>query len=760
MLQCLDYWRAQCSAAQLDAFDHELILQCGKMISPSTLKNRYQGSIHRALINGKVIHKTIQTGEKKHQEAIWMHGPDLGEELACLLADHDGHLAANKVTANFHKSLVILLQRGVLFEHDGHYCLPAEIVVELRHNGALNSWGMMTSNTLVAILMQLVPADAKVQMLEPKATRNQLAAWLMVHGQQARSGNFSEQLDESDWALLLSLQQSDLDDFEVLQRRYPEMPCVEVNKHYYYNDKIEFSLRKSLEQHIPEQLGKLCRLGLIGIMFRNGDNRSATITLCKEAEAVLKPHWGPVRQRIAAQLQKHWQAEPCDAEYPAAWSKGQLIWRLWIMLHFLPLGVTQQGKMRKNDLKKMIAVLKEDHTDSIEFLIVSMLKGELLKQDGDKLIPLPINWAKWRKTTLATIIKTTRGWEAWNKQDEKQALTLLSKLPVACWLKLDEVIEWLRAQSSGKVIMADWDQLFAGYQHITLHHLNARQRSIYFLPEFRAIVKRQPVSFPAPGWHGADKKSKVHGFISAAGEIQLPPDCNHSILDKLSKFCSISAVEQMITLQLDQKALQRVGADKAALKKIRTVLESLQSPLPQAVSYLFDKQQSQKPVAAVAAASMVIVLNEASAIYKLRKTGFEFSQPFKRKPEIVLLNASADAHAFLKTCADEGIALTTLIQPVEWISGTASINAWMGSKLDRQDQWLEISYQKTRSSKPKQIIARIDGDYYGAISIQATRKTKQGYALLKSTVQLQPKHVLRLRELDDAEVGDLGLDSL
>jgi len=120
------------------------------------------------------------------------------------IADHDGSLAANKITENFHSSLVILLQRGVLFEHDGHYCLPAEIVVELRNTGALNSWGMLTSNTLVSILMQLVPADAQAQMVKPKATRNQLAAWLMVHGQQARSSSFAEQLDESDWALLLS----------------------------------------------------------------------------------------------------------------------------------------------------------------------------------------------------------------------------------------------------------------------------------------------------------------------------------------------------------------------------------------------------------------------------------------------------------------------------------------------------------------------------------------------------------------------------
>jgi len=760
MLQCLDDWRAQCSEQQLAGFEHLLSVRCDGAITQPTITKRYQGSYHRALINNKVLKAACETHHFAHRPTAWSASLDAGIELTRNMAEHDGVMPIDMLDEQEAKPAAILLQRGVIFEQDGKYCLPAEFVAELRSKRESSHWLDLVCNTTLAMLKQIVPADTQEHIPGSKATRNELAAWLIVNGEKTRSSHITNQLNESDWSLLLSIQQHNLDDFETLQQRYPDLPCVQVTQHYYYNNKQEFSLRKSLEQWMPEQLCKLCRLGLIGIITRNGDNKYAAISLCKEAEAVLKPHWAPVRKRIAAQLQKHWQAEPCDAEYPAAWSMDQLIWRLWITLHFLPLGVTQQGKMRKNDLKKMIAVLKEDHAERIEYLIICMLKGELLKQDGDRLIPLPINWVKWRKLSHATIIDTIRSWENWNKQDEKQAVTLLSKLPVDCWLKLDEVVEWLRAQSSGKVTTADWLQLFSGYRHITLHHLNVRQRSIYLLPVFKAVLKQQPVSFSAPGWHGADKKAKTHGFISAAGEIQLPPDCHHSILDQLTDFCSISAVEQMITLQLDQKALQRMGTNKAALKKTRTVLESLQSPLPQAVTYLFEKQASQKPVAAVAATSMVIVLNEVSAIHKLRKTGFEFSQPFKSRPEIVLLDASADAHAFLKTCADDGIMLKTLIKPAEWISGTASINAWMGSQLDRQDQWLEISYQKTRSTKPKQIIARIEDDYYGAIRIQLTRKTKQGYALLKSMVQLQPKHVLRLRELDDAEIKDLGLDIL
>ncbi len=761
MLKSLEQWRAECSQQQLTGFDHKLHLQCGSsVISQANLKARYHGSYHRALINSKVLHDAVKTRDYIRGSSLWGSDIDAGKEFCTELADQDGSMPVNQAHQQYAKSIPLLQERGIVFECDGRYHLPAEIVVEFRSKAEGDSWITLTAKTSLPMLHQLVPQDAQNSMLKPRPIRNELATWLVLHGQQARSANLVAQLDDSDWAILLSLQQGDLNDFETLQQHYSDLPPVEVTRHYYYNHQTEYSLRKSLEQHIPEQLCKLCRLGLIGIITHNGDNQSATLTLCKEARAALKPHWAGVKKRIAAQLEQHWQAKPCDIEYPAAWSMDQQIWRVWIVLHFLPLGITQQGKMRKNDLKKILSVLKEEDLGRIEFLIICMLKGELLKQDGDKLLPLPINWPAWRKATLANITEAIRGWENWSKQDEQQALTLLSKLPVECWLKVDEVMEWLRAQSGRRIVMADWNRLFSGYQSILLHHLNARQRCIYLLPEFRALLKNQVVNFTAPGWHGADKKAKIHGFISASGEIQLPPDCNHRILDKLAAFCSISAVEQMITLQLDQKALQRMGSNKAKLKKTRAALESLQSPLPQAVSYVFDKQQSQKPVADVAAASLVFVLHDISAMHKLRKTGFAFSQPFKDRPEIVLLDASADAHALLKACADDGIMLNTLIKPVEWISGTASINAWMQYDVDRENEWLEIAYQKTRSSKPKQLFARIENDYYGSIRIQGARKTKQGYVMLKSTVQLQPKHILRLRELDDAEIGELDLDLL
>lgn len=457
---------------------------------------------------------------------------------------------------------------------------------------------------------------------------------------------------------------------------------------------------------------------------------------------------------------KQWQATPCQAEITSAWSMEQNIWRIWIALHFLPVAITQHGRLRKTDLKKIAAVLHENEPTQLEPLVFSMLRAGLLAQNQNILSPCPVDWSDWRQTMYAGMLKILRGWKHWDQHDEQQAIALLTQLPTNCWLKLDEIIEWLQTEACDNIISADWMGLFTQHPNHALHHLNMSQRSINLLPQFQAVLQHQPIIFNAPGWHGADANANVSGFLSAASDIQLTPDCNHRILTQLAACCSIRSVEQMITLRLDEHALQRIGTDKDALKKTRTLLESLQSPLPKAMAYQFDKLQTQQPLASVAATAMVILLHDAAAIHKLQATGFEFTQPFNDRPEIVLLDASADSHAFVQACNDAGILLDTLIKPVQWISGTAAINAWMDINIDREDQWLEISYQKTRNSQTKQIIARIDADYYGAVRIQPTRKAKQRYSLLKTTVQLQPKHVLRLRELDSAEVNELGLDQL
>jgi len=762
MLQNLNDWRARCSQDQLAAFDHKLHIHCGNgAISPTNLNKRYNGSYHRALINSKVLHEAVRTRDFIRGSSFWGSDIDAGKEFCSELADQDGCMPVNKADPQYAKSIPLLLERGIIFECDGNYRLPAEMVVEYRSKADGNSWLTLAAQSSLPMLHQLVPQEAQNDMLKPKPIRNELSAWLAINGAKVRQSDLIAQLDRKDWSLLLTLQHHSIDSFEELHQCCPEFEPVYVASYSYYSTREKINLRKSLEAAIPAQLCKLARLGLIGIVVQNGHETYASVTLCEEARKLLNPHLKRVRGQLAEQLQQGWQTESCDAEQPSPWLMDQQIWRLWIALHFLPAGMTQQRNLRKTELKRIAKLLTIEDDSQPEFLIIAMLQAGLVKQQQSQITPAPVHWNNWHKNLRQLIYRIVCNGKAhWKKADEKQVFALLAQLPVSCWLNLNDVVSWLGLKASGNVLHAAWSALFTDYQSCALHHCNLTHERIFLLPQFHTVVTQQASALAAPGWHGADKKTKVHGFISAAGEIQLPPDCNHNILHKLAKFCTLTSVEQMITLQLDQKALKRMGTDKAALKQTRAVLESLQSPLPQAITYLFDKQQSQKPIAVIAATSMVVVLNEISAMHQLRKTGFAFSQPFKDKPEIILLDASADPHAFLSQCSEHGILLDTVIKPVEWISGTASIKAWMESNIDREDHWLEICYQKTRSSKAKQLFARIEDDYHGLIYIQGTRKTRQGLTLLKSSVRLEPKHVLRLRELDDNEVGDLGLDLL
>ncbi len=463
---------------------------------------------------------------------------------------------------------------------------------------------------------------------------------------------------------------------------------------------------------------------------------------------------------MTAPLPNACPAPTLAAEQPSPWSMDQQIWRLWTTLHFLPPAYTQQGNLRKDDLRKIAAALNSSEYAGIEALIISMQKCGLLRVDEGLIRPVTINWSAWSERMRSAIYEIIHGWERWSKAEEHTAMSLLAALPVDCWLTLDEVVDWLRLQSDGSLVRAHWLSLFTEHPSLALHDLSTSRQAIRLLPQFSAVLNQQPPLFSAPGWHGADATARIHGYISAAGEILLPPDCRHGVLTRLAQVCTMKSVEQMITLQLDQTALQRMGSDKAALRETRELLESVQSPLPQPIAYLFDQLLAQQAIASVAATSLVVVLNDPSAIHRLQKTGFPFSQPFGDKPELLLLDTSADALAFIRTCAESGIMLETLIKPVQWISGTASIKAWMEMHADRTGRWLEICYQKARSSKPKQLFACITDDYYGKIEVRPTRRSKQGYLWGNSILALEPRHLLRLRQLEADEITELGLDHL
>ncbi|MDQ6951024.1 MAG: hypothetical protein Q9M26_05110 [Mariprofundales bacterium] len=755
MLEPLSFWRAQCSEATLEGFEQELKPLCNSSLGQACLHHRYDNSYHRALANKTVFSSAVTT--RKRAGVHWVHSSDNITLLISSLANQTGWLE-DPLRDEDAETVAILIKRGILFKHGNRLCLPAEFLITRRNNDAPNSWLTLVTKATMPLLLQLVPAPVQQTMTQPKPTKNELATWLAIHGIHARETEAMQAIQDDDWRLLYALQHRPIEDFNSLKQHFPDLPCitVTVNSHYYI-EREEINLRKSLEANLPQQLRKLCLLGLIGIDTSGNNPRYACLSLTTEAKTLLAPHWDKLRADLANTIRQQWLAQPCAAERPSPWSNDHLMWRLWVASHFFPMAYTQQNTLAKNTLKKLAKTLVIDDIEHLKFHVISLYINGLLAKNNMLLVPQKINWNAWGSRQFKQMDSMLFPCDDLEKIEQKAVFALLAELPTECWLDANCLIQWLQIQATGTLLQADWSELFTKSPATALHDINIAHQRIYLHPQFHELVRGDTVQFPAPGWRGAAQKAKVHGFISPSGEIQLPPDCSHTILPKLAEFCTLTSVEQMITLQIDPKAFNR---EPTTLKKLRAVLESIQKPLPQAINYQFDKQKSRKPIAHVAATSMVLLLEDGGSIAKLSAAGFALSQPFPDHPEIVLLDASTDAYAFIISCKEAGIMLDTVIKPKVWVSGQVTIGAWMQQDVRRKGNWIEVCYQKTRTSKSKQIIARIDSDYYSMMKLVPTRKTKAGYTLLKQIVTLQTKHIMKLRELENEEVHELDLDKL
>jgi len=756
MLQTLGYWRAHSSEKELAGFERELEPLLKKAMG--TRKNtRYGRSYHRGLLTTKyfVIACCVYEPEPEQPPAWSRNRRDLGLELVTMIADGAGYIAIKNMNQAYARVARILVQRGVLFEHDGMYCLSAESVMSQRSTNLMDrAWLTIVAQMTLPFLQQLVPNEARETMLQPTPLRHELAGWLVVHGQQALNPDVIEVLSDDDWKLLLALNSEPIDGWKVLKSFYSELEKVQIKD--YYQEQV-LSFRASLQSKMPEGLKRLICLGLLGIWVKNGEMLSASVVLCDEAKSLLSLALEQRQNELLNRVQEEWFVEPCDVTEPSPWFWEHEIWKLWVALHFLPLGLTQQDELRKNDLKKLALAVGQRDLGLLGILVQSMSVGHLISENSRKVTVNAVDWKAWGEAYRHQIYHILRQWNTRSNREKDVCWRLLGELPTEQWLDLDLVETWLKGMGMKDAAL---HALFVQYQMSALSHLNLKKRRIYFLPQFHDVIVNKPPVWHAPGWHGADQQARITGFITASGEIQLPPDCRHDILPKLAKFCTLSSVEQMVTLQLDEKALQRASMDKKELAEMRNLLESVQSPLPQSVAYLFDKHIKQKPVASVAATSMLIYLHDMSAMQRLQRAGFGLTQPFAKNPEIVLLDANSDAPAFMEACVKEGILLDALIPPVSWVSGMAKVKVWMESHESRKHRWLEISYQKTSATKAKQLYARVERDDYGYLEVRGTRQVKDNYSFLKTTVKLQSKHILRLRELSKDETALLGLDKL
>jgi len=749
-------WRIQCTAQQLQGFETALAPVFDDTIRQQILKTCYNSSYHCALLSKNTLLKAIQFS-KQHDTSVI---PTTGEHLVQELAKHNGDIASEDLKTEFNAALLTLKARGIIFEQDSHYHLPADFILLLNRFREVNTWFSLCHKFPKKLLQQIIPDDIDfITARSDEPSHNAMAAWLACEGFKSHEP-LRKTLDDKDWELLHHLDMyGDIHSFKTLSTF-----CGDAKHAMKIPGQPEpaSELQGALERHIPERLQKLCLMGFIGFLNCKGRDKSIKIVMSAEGGYRLLPYWDTVRTDIADMEKESWAASKCKIGTASPWLHDHDLWRLWITLHFMPLRKTRNGDLRKLDVKKILSLLKFDTAEVIEIYSSALVYCGFLTESPTALTPASIDWTDWLKRQRRLIMPTDH-----NKPSQQKMLTrLISELPVDTWLEIDKVVSWLKTKAGHTLAGLSWHGLFMQRQAVNLHHLNKSDRYIYLPPLYHAVIRNELPSLPSPGWLGTEGSAITTGFITATGCIQLSPEFSHKKLKTLINFCTLTGIGHMIELRLNSKVLMQMGTDKKQLMACKRILESIQSPLPQPVCYLFDKQMKQRPMARIEATSLLVRLHDPVDIDTLFQLGFPLRQPFPDLPDIILLEDGLDAHSFILACQEAGIALEIGSPPKCWVEGFASVLEWIKEPVQRSGQWLEICYQKQRNVQATQVTARIERNFSGGSSnfsgleIRIFNKTARGYSSLKDPLYLESKHIIHLRILNTSEIISSGLDQL
>ncbi len=748
MLQTLEFWREQCTQKQLDGFEQELTPLCDKLLAKSLWNKKYDASWHRTLSNPKILETLLYRIASKSSDML------IYREIFEAFAQAEGILPIQRMKKQ-NKHIDHLIALGIIFQYRKHYCMPVEFVLIYSDDdkNAEHPFAFLKSLTL-KILKQIVPQNAQQQLLSTPPSKQDLVAWMVVYAEQHRKEALKG-LSQEEWLFLWGLNTDPLDDIRALHKMFPDLTCP--NQDTYRADSV---LRAALEHHIPKRLKELLLSGVLSIELRTGTYTVCRLLLNHKTKELIQPQFRTLEQKMLGDIKKQWKLDDQNIEpsHASVLREQHKIWQVWVALHFLPLGLTQKSDIRKTDLRKIQKLLPSCDEKAIANILHYMRNVGFMRHVGNAFVAEPMQWLSWSEQHRKLMFRVLAIRYYQSKHIEKDICDILATLPKACWLDLDAVLVYLEIKSKGKSV--DWKAFLAEYPHVALHDISLPQHAVYFPDEFHQLILRKKVEWSAPGWYGAKKGANTQGFISASGEIQLPPDFSHKVLRSLVPWCTLTSVEQMVTLQLDEAALKAMVTDKKALTHVRKVLESIQSPLPQAVSYMLDKFNQQKPTAICFGTSMALCLQDAAHYPRVQNLGYTLHQPFEGHPELVLLDVCEDSQAFLDACAKKGILLDMLVPPVSWVEGYWAVKAWMNVPTSRKGMWLEVCYQKSQRGKMQQVYAYLVHDAYAGFGIQIVKYSKKGSSLAASIMWLENKHIVRLRELSEQEISKLDLEDL
>jgi len=769
MLKRLYDWRVGCTPQQLLDFETELAPVCQQAISQKTSHESYNGRYHAALLNQKILLAAIQIRDPDDVFRISCMRHTTGEIFARNLANLGGVMALADLNAEDKPTFLTLKKRGIVWLHENHICMPVDLVLMLRKNRQDYDLMSLCAALPNVMLRQLTMPDDMGFVPNAPPRHHEMAAALVCQGLRTLASISPRTiLDEKDWDLLCYLDlHGAIGSVKRLQQFCPDAINARQiharlpSQSYVSGRKNKSALESALEEHFPERLKKLLLLGLVGLIIKNHNESGTQVVLSKEASVLLLSDWDDARERIVTQKQNTWNALHCEIGIESPWMHEHDLWRIWLALHFLPVHRTMQGAFFKSDLKKLAKLLHLDCAFPLNKAIACLLKSGFLNATDARVFPVKMNWAAWGKQQFNRIIHWTTV-----EAEQRMAAQLLLELPVNQWLKSGCVIPWLQARSKSHDILshAPWDTLFTRVSDTALHHVDETGHCIYLPPVFHAVLSGEiaqtgQAPFASPGWKGAEPSATGAGFINAAGGIQLPPEFSHKTLQALTPFCALESVEHQITLHIDAKEISRLTRSKPQIEAFKALLESIQTPLPQAIAYLFDKQVKRQPVAHIESASLLIMLRNPADAQRIQALGFPVRQPFSELPQVMLLEDGIYAQGFVAACLKAGILLDTGMPPKYWIEGTNAIYDWMHARRGKAGDWLEVCYQQRHNGVPTQETVRLESGL-NCLNVRKLENKTRHPVLSHRITFIEQLLIFRLRKLTITEIKQYGLDKL
>ncbi|MDQ6962639.1 MAG: hypothetical protein Q9M28_08960 [Mariprofundaceae bacterium] len=751
-LRSLYEWR-DIHADQLDSFEEELRPLCGKHITDTTLHGKYEGKLHLGILNLTLFSHALNILESTNKFSWALKdSSQTHQQYIDVLYQHDGRIAQKKCTKDERLAMEVLLKRGIVFLHRKHYCLPLEFLIRSKGAAQAQTWLHMCKNMKLDLLKTILPVHI-LKTMRPSPVASELATQFYLLGIKQRAIFKEKQLDEYAWSFLF--------DLNALEKGFDGESLSHALNLEIRNHHVSVSDVMTSSKH--EMLNHLFQMGLIGISLQTSPYSYTQTTehliISDEAQKKLKPYWQKQKKRIIHMLNAKLVVKAPKEYQHSVWENDHPLWRMWVTLHFLPTTLTQQDSWRVSDIKKISKVLGDFDQDAIYQLIntVIMLMGSVQQQK----VTLDVVTTKSIQENMQMYLFRHSNIQE-NSKEAQQAINILKQLPEDQWLDISTLFTLLDVMGRGKSPI-EWTAFFKSYPRSPFH-FSEEDHAVCLLPHFKTWLQGKEAQLTSPGWRGLHQKAKTTGYISAAGDIQLPPETSAHLYPQLASFCHLVSVEHMVNLSLDPKAIKALSLKPKELANAKATLESIQSPLPQAVNYLFERERNQKVIAKVTPSSALIEVKDPSALNQLSKIGNLSACPGKKNAW--LLNPSDSAASFIEKCRKQGLkvegdqAKDDDSTSSAWIEGFYSVRAWINDfNPDPEGIWLEIVYQKRKADALKTCYAYyVEFDYWNQyIKFQLVKSRRNGYTLAERTTKFEHQHLHKVRILSDSEVKALNI---